>query len=327
MFELAWPWLMLLALLPLLVRWLPAAQPAQRSALRVPFYSQLQQLMGSSGRSALNQTGSRWLAMLIWICLIAALMRPQWVGEAVSTPLTGRDLLLAIDVSGSMEIPDLELHGRQVDRLTVVKQVAGEFIQQRLGDRVGLLLFGSQAYLQTPLTHDRTTVAYMLNEAAIGIAGKATAIGDAIGLAIKRLRERPEQSRVLVLLTDGENTAGEVDPRQAATMAAENGVRIYTIGLGADRMEVGGLFGSRTVNPSRELDEQLLQEIATTTGGEYFRARDTQQLQQIYRMLDELEPSEGSNEYYRPRSELYPWPLGLAFILSLLLAWLRGAAR
>ena len=326
MFEFAWPWLSLLLPLPLIIRLLPAVKQRQQAALRVPFFAELQQLSGQQSQHFTPQRGrSGWLLILIWLCLILAVSRPQWLGDAVATPLTGRDLLMAVDVSGSMEIADLSLRGEQVDRLTVVKSVASDFIQQRLGDRVGLVLFGTQAYLQTPLTHDRHTVSEMLNEAEIGIAGKSTAIGDAIGLSIKRLRDRPDQSRVMILLTDGENTAGEVDPREAAKMAAQENIKIYTIGLGADRMEVAGFFGSRTVNPSQELDEALLQEIAELTGGRYFRAKETAQLSQIYQLLDQLEPSEGESEYYRPRDELYFWPLGLALLLSLLLVWRRGA--
>ena len=327
MLELAWPLLALLLPAPLIIRLLlPAVKQRQQAALRVPFFDQLQQLSGQQqGRFTPQRGRSGWLVVLIWCCLILAAVRPQWLGEPVATPLTGRDLLMAVDVSGSMEIPDLSLRGEQVDRLTVVKSVASDFIQQRLGDRVGLVIFGSQAYLQTPLTHDRHTVSQMLNEAQIGIAGKATAIGDAIGLSIKRLRDRPDQSRVLILLTDGDNTAGEVDPREAAKLAAQENIKIYTIGLGADRLEVAGFFGSRTVNPSQDLDESLLTEVAELTGGSYFRAKDTEELDQIYQLLDQLEPSEGESEYYRPRDELYFWPLGLALLLSLLLAWRRGA--
>ncbi|MCF6218339.1 MAG: VWA domain-containing protein [Gammaproteobacteria bacterium] len=329
MFEWAWPLMGLLLPLPwLLRRLLPAVKNQQHAALRVPFFNELQQLttqQPSTQTTKFNR--SPWLAILIWCCLVLAIMRPQWLGEPVATPLTGRDLLMAVDVSGSMEVPDLTLGGESVDRLTVVKVIGGEFIQQRLGDRVGLILFGSQAYLQTPLTHDRHTVTQMLNEAQIGIAGKATAIGDAIGLAIKRLRDRPDQSRVLILLTDGDNTAGEVDPREAARLAAEDNIKIYTIGLGAESMQVPGFFGSRTVNPSADLDEALLSEIAALTGGRYFRAKESAQLSEIYQLLDQLEPSEGESEYYRPREELYLWPLGLALILSLCFAGYRGRSQ
>ncbi len=329
MFEFASPWLALLLPLPWILRWIvPAAKNQQQAALKVPFFNQLQQLSGQQSFSpATSLKRSPWLAVLIWLALMLAITRPQWLGEVVATPLTGRDLLMAVDVSGSMEMPDLTLNGQSVDRLTVVKEIGGEFIQQRLGDRVGLVIFGSQAYLQTPLTHDRHTVQQMLDEAQIGIAGKSTAIGDAIGLSIKRLLDRPEQSRVLILLTDGDNTSGEVEPREAARLAADNNIKIYTIGLGADSMEVPDFFGSRTVNPSQDLDENLLSDIAEITGGRYFRARDSQQLTEIYQLLDLLEPSEGESEYYRPRDELYHWPLGLAMILSLLLAWRRGASQ
>lgn len=329
MYELAWPWFALLLPLPWLLRWtIPTAKKSQQAALRVPFFETLQQLnAGAHGAPSTHLSNKSWLPILIWCCMVMAVVRPQWLGEAVATPLTGRDLLMAVDVSGSMEIPDLSLSGEQVDRLSVVKEVGGDFIKQRLGDRVGLVLFGTQAYLQTPLTHDRHTVSQMLNESQIGIAGKATAIGDAIGLSIKRLRDRPDQSRVLILLTDGDNTAGEVDPREAAQLAADNNIKIYTIGLGADRMEIPGFFGNRVVDPSADLDEKLLEEIAILTGGRYFRAKESAQLSEIYQLLDQLEPSEGESEYYRPRVELYAWPLGVAMLLSLLLAWRRSSQK
>ena len=187
----------------------------------------------------------------------------------------------------------------------VVKQVAGDFIERRAGDRVGLILFGRRAYLQTPLTFDRQTTRALLEESAIGLAGKETAIGDAIGLAVKRLREEPEQNRVLVLLTDGANTAGAVEPLKAADLAAAEGLKIYTIGVGADEMMVRSLFGSRRINPSADLDERALTAIADKTGGRYFRARDTRSLMQIYGILDELEPAAEEEDVLRPPAELY----------------------
>jgi len=210
--------------------------------------------------------------------------------------------------------------GQQVtDRLTAVKAVAGNFIEHRKGDRLGLILFGDQAYLQTPLTFDRETVRTLLNEAAIGLAGKSTAIGDAIGLAVKRLRERPAENRVLILLTDGANTSGSVDPLKAADLAAREGVRIYTIGVGADEMLVRGFFGTQRV-PSNELDEATLTAIAQKTGGQYFRARDIESLQKIYALLDKLEPVSQDEETFRPIHELYAWPLSGALLLTALLA-------
>jgi Ca-activated chloride channel family protein len=247
-----------------------------------------------------------------------AASRPQWVGEISSLPITGRDLLLAVDVSGSMDTQDMVWENRAVNRLVVVKQVAGEFIQRRRGDRVGLILFGSRAYLQTPLTFDIETTATMLDEAEIGLAGRETAIGDAMGLAVKRLREDAQSERVLILLTDGANTSGEVQPLQAAEFAARQGLTVYTVGVGADEMRVQDFFGTRVVNPSADLDEDALRAIAERTGGAYFRARDAEALAEIYRLLDELEPVESDVEVVRPVAELFHWPLGLAYLLGCL---------
>jgi len=318
--QLAWPWLLLFLPLPWLVRrWWPPAPHGVSDALFAPF---AMGLASGSARSAVSST-ARWrlgLASLIWLSLLAAAARPQWLGEPVTTPQTGRNLVLAIDVSGSMETPDLALDGSQATRLEAVKQVAGDFIDQRAGDRVGLVLFGTQAYLQSPLTFDHVTVRHFLEEAEIGVAGRETAIGDAIGLAVKRLREAPGGEAVLILLTDGQNTAGAVGPRQAAELAAQTGLRIHTIGIGADRMRVQGLLGARMINPSADLDEATLKAIAEATGGLYFRARSRTDLEDIYAQLDELEPVAGDSRILRPITALYPWPLAAALLLSLVLA-------
>jgi Ca-activated chloride channel family protein len=313
--------MLLLLPLPWLVRrWWPPAREGGGAALFAPFALGL--AIGG-GESAPLAGAVRWrlaLAAVIWLCLLLAAARPQWLGEPVSLPQTGRNLVLAIDVSGSMETPDLALDGSQATRLDVVKQVAGDFVANRGSDRVGLILFGSQAYLQAPLTFDHVTLRHFLEEAVIGVAGRETAIGDAIGLAVKRLREAPGGEAVLVLLTDGENTAGAVSPRQAAKLAAQTGLRIHTIGIGAERMQVRGLLGTRLVNPSADLDEATLRAIAEATGGRYFRARSRADLREVYARLDELEPVAGDSAVLRPVTALYPWPLGAAMLLSLLLA-------
>lgn len=256
------------------------------------------------------------VAALIWVLLTSAAARPQWVGEPQAFPVSGRDLLLAVDLSGSMDTRDMIIDNQPVNRLRVVKQVAGEFIQRRRGDRVGLILFGSRAYLQTPLTFDITTTATLLDESEIGLAGRETAIGDAIGLAVKRLREDTTAQRVLIVLTDGANTAGEMEPLQAAQFAAREEMTIYTIGVGADEMMIQDVFGSRVVNPSADLDEDTLRAIAELTGGRYFRARDTAELEEIYIQLDELEPVESDQKVVRPVSEWFYWPLAAAFMLA-----------
>ena len=295
-------------------RFIRPVDAAQLAALHTPFLEELQNLP-SAHRIAVAKPGIIWLAILAWILLVAAAARPQWLGDPIELAMSGRDLMLAVDLSGSMQIQDFKLNGKAVDRLTATKAVAGQFIERRAGDRIGLILFGDRAYLQAPLTFDRKTVHILLEESAIGLAGEKTAIGDAIGLAVKRLRDNPENQRILILLSDGANTAGEVQPLQAAELAVKEKLKIYTIGVGADEMVVRDFFGTRRVNPSEDLDEKTMTALATQTGGRYFRARDTEELEKIYAMLDELEPVEKDKRYYRPRAELYPWPLGIALIL------------
>jgi Ca-activated chloride channel family protein len=328
MLELVWPLALLLLPLPWLVWRLWPAANTEQAALRAPFYRAWEELQafGASGITS----NSRWAALLLcctWLALVLALTRPTWLGDAVSLPASGRDLLLAVDISGSMQVDDMQIGQNRVQRIDAVKLVLGEFIERRRGDRLGLILFGSNAYLQAPLTFDSNTVKRFLMEAQLGFAGRETAIGDAIGLAVKRLRDRPAESRVLILLTDGANTSGEVQPAEAAQVAADNGIRIHAIGIGAESMTVPGLFGSsfgaRTINPSSELDEATLSTLAEKTGGRYFRARDPAELVEIYRLLDLLEPVEQDATTYRPRTSLYHWPLAFALTCSLLLGWRR----
>jgi Ca-activated chloride channel family protein len=326
-FVFAWVWLLLLLPLPWLARKLMKAAPdAGMQALRVPWFA----MMSESAAGWMKKPLLTALAIIAWCLLVLAAARPQWVGEIETLPVTGRDLLLAVDISGSMDTQDMFLQDKPVNRLAVVKKVAGEFIQGRRGDRVGLVLFGSRAYLQTPLTFDTETTAILLEESEIGLAGRETAIGDAIGLSVKRLREDAASERVLVLLTDGANTSGEVQPMQATEFAAREGLKIYTVGVGADEMMVRDFFGSRLVNPSADLDEDTLKAIAERTGGAYFRARDAQALANIYEQLDELEPVESDQEAIRPVDELFFWPLGIAFVLvlgALSVAMLPGVQR
>ncbi len=314
MIHFEWPLLLLVLPLPLLIRWLfPAEIPVEESALKVPFLSDF-----SEAKTQVVSQAQQWpllLATIAWCLLVIAAGRPQWLGEPIEQAVSGRDLMLAVDLSASMEEQDFFINKQAVDRLTAIKAVATDFINRRVGDRVGLVLFGTNAYLQTPLTFDRKTVQTLLNEAVIGLAGENTAIGDAIGLAVKRLKSQPSDSRVLILLTDGANTAGEITPIKAAELAKDNQLKIYTIGVGADEMIVRSFFGNRKVNPSRDLDENTLVKVAESTGGKYFRARNSDELNNIYMLLDQLEPIEKDKQYFRPHSELYPWPLGLALVL------------
>ena len=297
MIHIAWPWMLLALPLPwLAARWLPPAPP-QGAALFLPF------------AAALTAPPSA-----------RATRRPQWLGDPQPVPSTGRRLLLAVDVSGSMATQDM---AGNASRLQVVQQVAGDFIRHRHGDQVGLILFGTRPYLQAPLSTDLDTVDQFLDEAMVGVAGPQTAIGDAIGLAIKRLKAQAQRDgaaaeTVLVLLTDGASNAGAMPPLAAAKLAAKEGLRIYTIGVGA--APGSGLLGLGGGND--DLDEATLKAIARITGGEYFRATDAGALQQVYARIDRLEPAAGRDQWLRPRTEWFAWPLALALLLSVpAVAW------
>jgi Ca-activated chloride channel family protein len=323
MIHFEWGWLFLALPLPLLIRWLlPAQLPTQQAGLKVPFLDDFDSATQTT-TAPLNSRHNLWLAGLAWLLLVTAAARPQWLGEPLEQAVSGRDLMLAVDLSRSMEAQDFFIQKQAVDRLTAAKSVANDFINRRAGDRLGLILFGTQAYLQTPLTFDRKTVITLLNESVIGLAGDNTAIGDAIGLAVKRLGEAAENSRVLVLMTDGANTAGEVSPLKAAELAKAKHLKIYTIGIGADEMIIRDFFGKHKVNPSMDLDENTLVKIAESTGGRYFRARNTDELNNIYLLLDTLEPVEKDKQFFRPRSEWFYYPLALALLITGILAAIK----
>lgn len=320
-------WWFLLTPLPLLVYfWLPAVSD-QSPALRVPFIGELTSIAQYSKQSRPRSYFNSALLILLWLCLIVAVNRPIAVGEAIKLPTEARDMMLAVDISGSMEERDMLIDNHNVMRIEMVKQVLGEFTERRAGDRLGLILFADQAYLQVPLTYDTQTVKQLLTEAQLGFAGQKTAIGDAIGLAIKRLVERPNESRTLILLTDGANNAGQVAPLEAAKLAAENDIRVYTIAIGADQMIEQSIFGRRVRNPSRDLDENTLKSIAQQTGGLFFRAKNTEGLEAIYAELDKLEPVDQEARFYRPKQQLFYLPLSAAFIIAALLMLISLASK
>jgi Ca-activated chloride channel family protein len=323
MIHLAWPWMALLLPIPWLAyRLQPVAEPAG-AALFVPMATEL--APGGRG-AAVSSHLARWLFAVIWVLLVLAAMRPQWLGDPIPQPTAGRRVMLAVDVSGSMATEDMA--GGET-RLQVVQEVAGRFIDGRKGDRVGLILFGTQPYLQAPLTPDLATVHRFLDEAVIGVAGGETAIGDAIGLAIKRLRAEAggggeantaARQTLLVLLTDGQNDAGNMPPLEASRLAAASGLKIYTIGVGAT--EGGGLFGMGAGNT--DLDEETLTAIAQATGGKYLRATDANALKAVYQQIDQLEPTAAEQQWLRSADEWFTWPLAVALLLSVPVA-LRGA--
>lgn len=328
----AWPWLLLALPLPLLARRLLPAARNTAAALRAPYGARLDAVAGVGGGTRRSSGGPGWLAWAAWALLCVAAARPQVLGEAIQPPQAGRDMMLALDLSGSMSEPDMRLGGRPVDRLTAAKAVLADFLDRREGDRVGLIVFGRRAYALTPLTHDLESVREQLSDSVIGLAGQETAIGDAIGLAVKRLRGDLDassiasvddpQEHVLVLLTDGVNTAGLLDPLKAAELARDARVRVHTIAFGGEGSL--SLFGFAMPMPGAgdEIDESTLRAVAEETGGRFFRAIDTAELVGIYGEIERLEPVQRPGEVLRPRLERYVWPLSAAFVLALFAWWL-----
>jgi Ca-activated chloride channel homolog len=317
-----WPWAALLLPLPILlsVLWPKKHRPTEQSpAPQIPAYISANYSIGIARTGGMAKSKQSTLFyLLLWALLCVSVMRPEFVGEKVELPMDGRDLMLAIDISPSMKELDMPLNGDRATRLDVVKYVVSEFVQERKGDRIGLILFGSQPYIQAPLTFDTKTVNTLLQEAFLGMAGDATAIGDAIALGVKRLREQAEQSRVLILMSDGANTAGEIPPEKAAQLAATQNIKVYTIGIGADEMLQRSFFGTRRINPSADLDEDMLRTIADTTGGQYYRARNTEELNKIYEEISQLEPIELETRSYQPSKALSYVFAGVAIVLYLL---------
>lgn len=317
MLTLGWPWLLLLLPLPLLLRaLLTPARPTQGLALRLPSLAGLAALTAGPLPARRARLA---LAALIWALLVLAAARPQWIGAPIALPMSGRDLMLVVDISGSMDLPDYSLAGQPATRLDVVKQTAGRFIERRTQDRIGLILFGTRPYVQTPLTYDRATVAQMLDEAIVGLAGIDTAIGDALGLAVKRLQALPPGQQVIVLLTDGDSNAGALAPLTAAGLAADAGIRIYSIGMGGP-VGQDTSAGFRVEQEADDLDPATLRALAERTGGHAFIATDAAQLERVYALLDQLEPNIRTERTWRPTRDYYPWPAAAALLLSLLLA-------
>lgn len=335
MFSFYWPWFALLLPLPLVVYGLRLfrRRRSDREAMPEPaslLHPSLDNLGAAFVSRPLSSPGSdTWRGLLLltlWTALVVAMMRPQWLEFHTEVSTEGYDLLLAIDVSRSMEALDFTVEGRRVTRLSVVKGVVGRFIEARTGDRIGLVLFGSHAYVLSPLTLDVQAVRVLLDSVETRIAGDGTAMGDAIGLGVKKLRERPAGSRVLVLVTDGENTMGSLPPQVAAYLAADQGVRIYTIGVGSVGL-VPFFEEGELKQVKMELDEPMLREIAERTGGYYFRATDTDALEQIYERINELEKTQGETRSVMIPTPLFRWPLGIALAALLILGLFPDGLR
>lgn len=325
MFVFAAPWILLFLPLPLLTSFfLPAVKKTHHQALHAPFLHYMKTLMTAHSFKLRAYARHYSLAALLWILLVLAAAGPQWLGTPLNVARSGRNIMLAVDISGSMQIGDMSLNGVELSRFNAVQLIAKQFIQKRKGDRLGLILFGSKAYLQTPLTFDRDTIIDRLDDSSVGLAGQLTALGDGIALAVKHLKDLPENNRVLIVLTDGASNSGHFSPLEAATLANNYHIKIYSIGFGADQLLVPGPFGMRSVNPSADLDEKTLQLIAMKTGGQYFRANSMASLDQVYNQINQLESITQELVKYRPKTALYPWPLLAAFLIAFALLLRRA---
>ncbi len=319
MFEFQWPWMFVLLLLPwllwyLLLRYAPESRmavPAESSsAVIIPLSARWQTIERQGEESASLSLFSRRFVvqsclLLGWGLLVAAAARPVWVDEIGTVPVSNRNIMVAVDLSGSMAQRDFRLKGSRISRLAATKKVASHFIEKRVGDRIGLILFADHAYLQAPLTRDRRTVIRLLNEAELGLAGERTALGNAIGLTVKKIREQPDEEHVLVVMTDGAATVG-VTVAEATRFALEAGLKVYTIGIGSSGVRVGS-----------DLDEVTLQRIAEKTGGRYFRAKSIDEMEAIYQELDKLEPVIDLSQAWYPVKDWFYWPLALGCLLLL----------
>jgi Ca-activated chloride channel family protein len=314
MLEFSAPWLFLLLPVPLLVRWLAPPHRESQDALQVPFFARLVTLSGATprdGASILRRRRVQAISSILgWLLLVAAAARPEWIGPPVEVRKHARDLMLAVDLSGSMDTRDFATtEGDTVNRLDAAKAVLRDFAARRTGDRLGLIIFGNAAYLQAPFTDDLDTWSQLLEESEVNMAGPSTALGDAIGLAISLFQQSATQNRVLVVLTDGNDTGSRVPPVDAAQIAAMENVTIYTVAIG-DPATVG----------EEALDLATLDAIADRTQGRAFLALDAAALEEAYAAIDALEPATYESLSYRPRSSLFHLPLA-AFALLYLLAF------
>lgn len=328
MIEFAWPWAFLALPLPLLAWWLLPPYREQRASVQIPFFAKVAEATGQTpqkGAVVVRRLALQMIvASLMWVLIIIALAQPQRVGDPIRHDISARDMMLAIDISGSMDQVDFETADKKmIQRLAGVKQVVDAFIARRKGDRIGLILFGTKAYIQSPFTQDLATIQALLNQTEVGMAGQQTAIGDAIGLAIKAFEASKAQQKMLILLTDGNDTASRVPPAHAAQIAREHGLVIYTIGVG-DPEATG----------ENRVDFQTLQAVAAATGGQFFRAENGADLERIYADIDRLAPVKLQTQTWRPKLPLFQWPLGAAALLGigawlalLLRSWLARRAQ
>lgn len=315
MIEFAWPWAFAVLPLPALAWWLLPPYRERRASVQIPFFARVAEATGQTPQKGAvvirRQALQMIVATIIWLLIVTALAQPQRVGDAISHDVSARDIMLAIDISGSMDQTDLETADKKmIQRLAGVKQVVDAFIARRKGDRIGLILFGTKAYIQCPFTQDLATIQSLLDQTEVGMAGEQTAIGDAVGLSIKAFEASNAQQKMLILLTDGNDTASRVPPAQAADIARQRDLVIYTIGV-----------GDPNATGENRVDFATLRTVASATGGSFFRAENGAQLEGIYADIDKLAPVKLQTETWRPKLPLFQWPLGAATLLGIA-AWL-----
>jgi len=304
-FEFAQPWMFAILPLPLLIYWLSPVYKESQDSIRVPFFQRLVELTGQKpgqGAVILQRVLFQKVWMpLSWILLVLAIARPEWVGEPIEQTQSARDLMVAVDLSGSMDAKDFrDADGKIITRLAAVKTVLKEFAAEREHDRLGLIVFGDSPYLQVPFTGDHKTWMTLLDETEIAMAGQSTMFGDAIGLAIKLFENSKTENRTLIVLTDGNDTGSKVPPEEAAKVAEHKEVTIYTIAIG-DPETLG----------EEALDIDVMKSVAEITGGGYYQALDRDQLQNAYEDIARLEPEEYETLSFRPRQSLFHYPLAI----------------
>ncbi len=306
MYQFIWPIVFILLPLPLILRqFLGVSRRLSQNftgALKVPFFDRLQRL--SHVETATKRTLSPLIWTCIWILFVVAAARPVWIGEPIILEKEARNIVLTLDVSGSMEEQDFDINGKPLTRLDMVKQLANDFIETRKGDNLGLVIFGSEAYTYAPLSPDTTTLKGLMDEIGIGIAGTQTAMGDALALAVQTATTVPEKARIVILMSDGYANMGSIQMDEAIQIAKQANVKVYTIGIGSDHGTIQDLLGFIQMNTALDLDEATLQHIATETGGQYFRAKTSTDLKKIYQLIDNLETTKSEETTVRPRKEM-----------------------
>ncbi len=320
-----WPFMLLILPLPWLVRIFSAylkksSLDNSANALRVPFFDRV--VAFGSVLTPPNPRTIRSLLILSWLGFVVAAMRPVTYDTTIEMPREARNIMLAIDVSGSMGERDFDVNGQPISRLNLVKNVVSDFISKRTGDRLGLIVFGSEAHTLAPLSSDLKTLSVLFSDVGIGIAGEQTAIGDALALAVEDTAKVPADKKVIILLSDGYNNAGVIPVKQAIELAQKQKITVYTIGIASDQSATSDFWGMLPIQTGPNLDEKMLTAIAQETGGRYFRAKSTQDLISVYQMIEKMEMTPIEDEMTRPRVELFYIPL-LFGLVCWVMAWLK----